>query len=211
MQQLAFSRLLRMTNAASSGCIPMQTADILASVCDLIAQSRLVDAQTSLLAEYPCASASTPRKPWPLKRVVGVFLRDGFTDRYSGGRLVFPGTLRALAVLLPEAFPYQLHWKQSATHPAFYELYPTLDHVVPIARGGADDESNVITTSMLKNTAKGNFLLEELRWPPDRAPIAAGWDGLLKWFLSMSASHSALLGDAAVQRWRRAAVEAVAA
>lgn len=201
-----------MTNAAASlGSIPLQSADILASVCNLITQSRLVDAQTSLLAEYPCAGPSTPRRPWPLRRMVGVFLRDGFTDRYSGERLVFPGTLRALAVLLPEAFPYQLHWKQSATHPAFYELSSTLDHIVPVARGGADDESNVVTTSMLKNMAKGNFLLEELRWPLDRAPLAAGWDGLLQWFLSMSASHSALLGDAAVQRWRRAALQAVAA
>lgn len=186
----------------------MQPADILASVCHLLVQGRVIDAKTSLLAEYPCVSASTPRKAWPLQRAVQVFVRDGFTCRYSGDRLVFPGTLRALAILLPDAFPYQLHWKQSATHPAFYELSPTIDHIVPVARGGADDEGNVVTTSMLRNSAKANWLLEELRWPPDRAPIVSGWDGLLGWFSSMYSSHDALRSDAAVRRWYRAASQA---
>ena len=145
-----------------------------------------------------------------MKRLVRVFVRDGFTDRYFGDRLVFPGTLRALAILLTEAFPYHPNWKQSSTHPAFYELYPTIDHVIPVARGGADDESNVVTTSMLRNSSKANWLLEELRWPVDRAAIVPGWDGLLRWFLSACTTHDVLLRDVAVQRWRQAALEASA-
>jgi hypothetical protein len=35
---------------------------------------------------------------------MAVFARDGFVDRYSGERLVFPGTLRLLAKLLPNEF-----------------------------------------------------------------------------------------------------------
>jgi 5-methylcytosine-specific restriction endonuclease McrA len=189
----------------------MQRAEILAAVCDLLAQGRIDDAKTLLLAEYPRASASTSRRPWSLKRLVRVFVRDGFTDRYFGDRLVFPGALRALAILLTEAFPYHRNWKQSATHPAFYELYPTIDHVVPVARGGADDEANVVTTSMLRNSAKANWLLEELHWPVDRAPIVPDWDGLLGWFMSACTAHEALRRDVAVQRWRQAALEANAA
>ena len=188
----------------------MQRAEILAAVCDLIAQGRIDDAKTSLLTEYPRAGASSLRKPWSMKRLVRVFVRDGFTDRYFGDRLVFPGTLRALAILLTEAFPYHPNWKQSSTHPAFYELYPTIDHVIPVARGGADDESNVVTTSMLRNSSKANWLLEELRWPVDRAAIVPGWDGLLRWFLSACTTHDVLLRDVAVQRWRQAALEASA-
>ena len=41
----------------------------------------------------------------------------------------------------------------------------TIDHVIPVARGGADDESNVVTTSMLRNSAKSNWLLDEVGWP----------------------------------------------
>ena len=189
----------------------MERADILAAVCELISKGRIDEAKASLLANYASASASTPRKPWPMKRLVRVFMRDGFTDRYSGDRLVFPGSLRALAILLSDAFPYHLNWKQSATHPAFYELYPTIDHVIPVARGGADDETNVVTTSMLRNSAKGNWLLEELRWPVDRAPVVPVWDGLLGWFLSVSIAHDDLRNDAAIQRWRQAALLASAA
>ena len=64
-----------------------------------------------------------------------VFLRDRFTDRYFGQSLVFPGTLRALSILLPQQFPYQQNWKQSQTHPAYWELSPTIDHIVALARG----------------------------------------------------------------------------
>ena len=156
------------------------------------------------MAEYPCPEASVPRKSWPLKRLVAVFARDGYTDRYAGSRLVFPGALRALSLLLGEAFPYHPNWKQSATHPAFWELYPTIDHVVPVARGGADDEYNVVTTSMLRNSAKSNWLLDELGWPTQLAPAAPGWDGLVGWFAQALDSHEVLRSDKAVNRWRRA-------
>ena len=186
----------------------MQRAEILASICQLITEGRLGDARTSLLTEYPSAKATTSRKPWSKARLVRVFLRDGFTDRYFGERLVFPGTLRALSIVLTEAFPYHPNWKQSATHPAFYELYPTIDHIFPVARGGADDESNVVTTSMLRNSAKANWLLEELGWSLDLAPIAPGWDGLVGWFRSAWIAHEALHHDVAVRQWHQALSEA---
>ena len=189
----------------------MQRASVLATVCDLVAQSQLDEAIRLLLTEYPLARAATPRAPWSMKRLVRVFVRDGFTDRYFGDALVFPGTLRALAVLLGEAFPYHRNWKQSATHPAFWELYPTIDHVVPVARGGADDDSNIVTTSMLHNSAKANWLLEELRWPLERAPIIPAWDGLLGWFMSTCGSQESLRNDIAIQGWHQAARESHAA
>jgi 5-methylcytosine-specific restriction endonuclease McrA len=136
---------------------------------------------------------------------VNQFRRDGFTDRYFGDRLIFPGTLMALSVLLGQSFPYHRNWKQSETHPAFYELYPTIDHVIPLARDGKDDESNMVTTSMLRNSAKANWLLEELGWPVDRAPVAPSWDGLLGWFMDASVAHEALRQHVAIQQWRRAA------
>lgn len=191
--------------------MPVDRAALLSSICDLVANGKLDAAKASLVSDYPRAGISTPRKSWSLKRLVGVFVRDGFTDRYFGARLVFPGTLRALHLLLTEAFPYHPNWKQSVTHPAFYELYPTIDHVVPIARGGTDDESNVVTTSMLRNGAKANWLLEEIMWPVERAPIAPSWDGLLGWFVSAWSTNELLRRDLALRRWHQAACEANAA
>jgi len=132
-------------------------------------------------------------------------MRDGFTDRYFGTRLVFPGTLLALSVLFPSAFPYQRNWKQSETHPAFWELSPTIDHVVPVALGGADDESNVVTTSMLRNSAKSNWLCKDLGWPAELAEPVPGWDGLLPWFLSEWDRNRRLQQYSSLRGWYQAA------
>jgi hypothetical protein len=93
-----------------------------------------------------------------------VFARDGFIDRYSGRRLVFPGTLRLPSRILPLEFLFHNNWKTDACHFAFYELFPTIDHLVPVSRGGADNESNWVSTSMIRNAAKSNFTVEELGW-----------------------------------------------
>jgi hypothetical protein len=186
-------------------------AGILVSVCELLAHGDVDSAKGKLATDYPPPQPSTPRKTWTLRRLVTVFGRDGYTDRYSGFRLVFPGTLCALSLLLQDAFPYHPNWKQSATHPAFWELYPTIDHVVPVARGGADDESNVVTTSMLRNSAKSNWLLDEVAWPAQLAPIVAGWDGLVGWFVEVATSHDMLRQHKTIKRWRAALSDAHAA
>jgi hypothetical protein len=77
-------------------------------------------------------------------------------DRYSGLPLVFPGVLRLLSRLLPQEFPFHPNWKMAETHPAYWELFPTIDHVLPVSRGGVDSDVNWVTTSMLRNAAKAN-------------------------------------------------------
>jgi hypothetical protein len=72
------------------------------------------------------------------------------------------------------------------THPAYWELFPTLDHVVPIARGGWDDEANLVSTSTLHNSAKANWTLEELGWSLHPPGALSQWDGLLAWFLGFA-------------------------
>jgi hypothetical protein len=77
--------------------------------------------------------------------MLAVFRRDGFIDRYSGVRLVCPATLRLISKRLPEQFPFHRNGRFDVCHFGFWELFPTIDHYVPVARGGADDESNWIT------------------------------------------------------------------
>jgi len=137
-----------------------------------------------------------------------VFRRDCFTDRYSGAPLVFPGTLRAISLLLPKEFPYQKNWRQSETHAAFWELYPTIDHVMPLARGGSEQEDNVVTTSMLRNATKANWTLEELRWPTSLAPVVKEWDGLLPWFLVAYEQFKIVRDDVGARAWHRVAKHA---
>jgi hypothetical protein len=114
-----------------------------------------------------------------------VFVRDGFIDRYSGNRLLFPPVLRLLSVMLPDAFPFHCNWKMNKTHPAYWELFPTLDHIVPVARGGPDHEDNLVSTSMLRNSAKANLTLEELGWSINPPGDMNQWDGMLAWCVEL--------------------------
>jgi hypothetical protein len=186
----------------------MSVADAFRQVSELLSSGDSASAATILRSAFPLAPASTPRSPWPLPRLTKVFVRDGFTDRYFGEPLVFPGALRALSVLSPPLFPYHRNWRQSLTHPAYWSHYPTIDHVVPVARGGADDESNVVTTSMLRNAAKSNWLLSELGWPTSTAPVVSTWDGLLAWFCRSYERSERLRHEPALRQWYKAAKSA---
>jgi hypothetical protein len=118
---------------------------------------------------------------------------------------VFPGTLRLLSRLLPNKFPFHTNWKTDSCHFAYYELFPTIDHLVPVSRGGLDTFENWITTSMLRNSAKANFTLEELSWTLHPEGSLDAWDGLTRWFLQWPESGY-ITGDPYIQRWRAAAL-----
>ena len=183
----------------------MSTTEILRQVCEILSSGASEEAAQILKSAFPLPPASTHRSSWSPRRLVKVFIRDGFTDRYFGTPLVFPGTLRALSVLAPSLFPYHRNWKQSLTHPAYWSHYPTIDHVVPIARGGEDEEANIVTTSMLRNAAKSNWLLSELGWPTSNAPIVRNWDGLLGWFCKEYERNAQLRQESPLRQWYSAA------
>ena len=108
--------------------------------------------------------------------------------------------------LLPQEFPFHPNWRMTETHPAYWELFPTIDHVLSVARGGLDSEANWVTTSMLRNAAKANWTLEELGWNLCLPGSLDDWDGLTSLFADFVESDRSLLGDAYLRRWHNAAV-----
>jgi hypothetical protein len=166
----------------------------------------MTTARETLRAEYPFIAISPAGRRYTAAESLRVFRRDGFLDRYSGQRLVFPGILRLLSRLLPQEFPFHPNWKMAETHPAYWELFPTIDHVLPVSRGGPDSDENWITTSMLRNAAKSNWTLEELGWSPCPAGSLADWDGLTTLFVDFVDSKRSVLDDAYLRRWYSAAV-----
>ena len=140
-------------------------------------------------SDYPFAPQTTGKRVFSALQTTSVFLRDGFVDRYSGTELVFPGVLRLLSRLLPEEFPAHPNRKMTESHIVDYALFPTIDHVLPIARGGSNHADHWGTTSMVLNSAKANFTLDELRWTLLPPGDPARWDGLLHCFLEII-SHS---------------------
>jgi hypothetical protein len=67
------------------------------------------------------------------------FVRDGFVDRYSGVRLVCVAALRLISKRPPDQLPFQANWRLDTCHVAFWDLAPTIDHILPVSRGGTED------------------------------------------------------------------------
>jgi hypothetical protein len=179
-------------------------ADVLLDVCAALTNRQVGEAGAILRDRYPFEPPSNGKRQSGPALDVPIFIRDGFLDRYSGERLVFPGTLRLLSRLLPDEFPYHPNWKTSACHLAYWELSPTIDHIVPLSRGGANIESNLATTSMLRNSAKANYTLDELGWSLHPRGALDEWDGLMNWFLIQVEENPTILDDK-LRNWQRAA------
>ena len=182
-------------------------AEAIKTICDVLASRGAAEASGIAWQEYPFIPAppAVTRK-YTEAQALRVFVRDGFVDRYSGDLLVFPPALRVLTALLPDDFPFHRNWKMEKTHQAYWVLFPTLDHVVPIARGGRADEENLVSTSMLRNSAKANSTLEELGWSLHPPGDVKRWDGMLAWCTDFIGSNEKLLKNHYIRRWYRVAV-----
>lgn len=180
---------------------------VITGVCESLSRGQHDEASGILREQYPFLPILSAGRRYSVSQLMRLHWRDGFVDRYTGSRLVFPGTLRLLSKLLPAEFPFDSHWKTDKCHIAYWELFPTLDHVVPISRGGMDDSSNWVTTSMGRNAAKANFTLEGLEWTLRPAGNNREWDGLTSWFLDWARKDSTVLSDPYLLRWHKAACQ----
>jgi hypothetical protein len=182
-------------------------ADVLSKVCAALAVGNSHSAREILRDRYPFVQVEKIARRYSVSQSMKLFMHDGFIDRYTGTRLINPGVLLLLHVMLGDDFPAHPHGKLSATHLAFWELFPTVDHVVPVSRGGRDDKSNRVTASMLSNQAEDQWTLDDLRWELHPPGVVAEWDGLSRWLVDYLAANPTVLADAAephrgyIRRW----------
>lgn len=182
----------------------------LAEACGALTAGDSSAAESFIHERYPFVPFSRASRSVSMKRVMRIYVRDGFIDRYSGRRLVFPGSLRLMSELMPTAFPYHPNWRTDECHFAYWEYFPILDYVKPISRGGIDIDDNLVTTSAVRNAAKANFSLDELGWSLRPSGDLGEWDGLMGWFLDMSARHSAVFEDSYFSKWMKIVKDVVA-
>lgn len=106
--------------------------------------------------------------------------RDGFLCRYCS-LPVIPSTVRDA---LRQAYPSSVGWgsTNAAQHSAFQALWLQYDHVVPLARGGVNDETNLVVCCAACNFMKWNYCLAEigLTDPRSRPVVSTSWDGLTR-------------------------------
>ena len=155
-------------------------------------------------------SGPATKRRYTKAQATQIFARDGFCDRYSGERLVFPGVLRVLSDLFPEQFPWHPNWKIGASHSLYWLLQATVDHVVPVTYQGIDADENWVTTSMLRNLWKGNRSLAQLGWDVGPLDTMPRWDGLLRWFAWFVGAHPDVRRRSYNRAWLQAAERTLA-
>ena len=184
-------------------------AQTVKTVCDALLAGD-ADAARAAGVNYAFVRPQRTKRAYNRKRATAILLRDGFVDRYSGARVIFPGALFLLSTLLPDEFPSHPNWKMTETHMMYWELFPELDHVNPLAAGGADTDDNLVTTSVLRNCIKANWTLEQLQWSKKPCGDLNEWDGLLGWFMRYIEKDSSPLTDKRLKNWHEAAKQALA-
>lgn len=177
-----------------------EKARILDQVCKIAFVDR--EAAADLLkSEYPFIPSRPTRRSFSKNESIEIFTRDRFVDRYSGELLVNPGVLRIFSELFPDEFPFHPHGKLDESHIAYWELMPTVDHIIPLAQGGKHEPSNWATTSMISNLAKRNSTLTQVGWELLEVDPSLQWDGLSHWFVEAVAARPQLLDVPLIRGW----------
>ena len=102
-------------------------------------------------------------------------------------------------------FPLAPQRQDGPYPPGVLGTVSTIDHVVPVACGGANDGSNWVCTSMRSNQIKAHWRLEDLGWTLYPPGDPAQWDGLLAWFRQVIGKYQPLVEQHSLRRrWSRA-------
>ena len=148
----------------------------------------------------------TPRKPVYLRDRLRIYARDRYQCRYFGDRLLFPGVLEIIRYKFGATlFPADTKWRVANSHWIYWKLCPVVDHKQCSAMGGesVSSDSNLVTTSMFRNTQKMHWSLDDMGWR-DRGEEGADtqWDGLVGWFRShMASASNGEWEDPQIKRW----------
>lgn len=180
----------------------MDKALLIKDICSLLLDDKRKDCIDFAKEKYPFVNSSSQKRQYSRYQMCKIFLRDGFIDRYSGDKLLFPGLIKILTIEFPDIFKYHRNWKMSDTHMIYWDLCPTVDHLIPVARGGGDNYSNLITTSMIRNSAKSNWTIEEIGWKLFDKGKFEDWDGLVNYFLELTRKNPDYEQDKYVYSWK---------
>lgn len=179
---------------------------IFEEIANLLLNDKNDVAREYITKNYPHNEIKINNRNYTVYEKMKQFMDDGFIDRYTGERLVNPGILKILSNYYPNEFPYHPHWKTNKTHIAYWETVPTIDHIVPIARGGEDNKDNWVTTTMKNNLIKNNYTLEEVHWMLYPKGSIEEWDGLTKTFIKLVEKDRELLKDTYIRSWYNASI-----
>src|SRR5215213_9680583 len=97
-----------------------EKSSVIAEVCAALVSGAVDHPASIAKRDYPFAPEPIVKRKYGPLESTRLFIRDGFIDRYTGERLVFPPVLRVLSAVLPAEFPYHPNWKTDLTHPSYW-------------------------------------------------------------------------------------------
>lgn len=106
--------------------------------------------------------------------------RDGYHCRFCGIPVIRKEIRDALRKFYGDTvIPFSAKSNKDQ-HAAFQAMWAQYDHILPRARGGRNDLSNMVVTCAPCNFGRGGYTLEEVGLidPRTREPIQSTWDGL---------------------------------
>ncbi len=173
--------------------------------CQLLSEGKNDKAALLIASDYPFEPKSNAGRKYSISEQTQIYVRDGFIDRYTGKRLIYTPALRLLSYFFPKEFPYHLNWKATACHTAYWDLTPTLDHIIPVSQGGASSKENLVTCSMLTNSKKSNWSMGQVGFSLVPRGNLAEWDGMVSWFMQQIANTPGLDQESGLRKWYIAA------
>jgi hypothetical protein len=170
-------RLKRVVEAIVAGDETTADAEI-APIAGLTCELKPLDPMPTLpRSGWPPGIGVTTRSP-SVSVIAGVYVRDSFTCSYCSRKTIVLGVLRLLSLRFGDVFPFHPNWKKSEAHRAYWDISTSLDHAVPVSRGGEWHAiENLVTACARCQYQKANHPLEVLGW--ERRVAESDWDGLV--------------------------------
>lgn len=104
--------------------------------------------------------------------------RDGFTCRFCS----IPVVRKEVREFLHKLYPMDLPWGRTnpSQHAAFQVLWAQYDHIVPHARGGTNELTNMVIACAACNFGRMNYLLDEvgINDPREKPVLRSSWSGM---------------------------------
>ena len=149
-------------------------------------------------------------KSIPRATIARKFVEARGRSRYSGALCYYPGWMFLQNRRDPVGYPYHPNWKTGECHPDFWDYFASGDHVLPRARGGTDDDDNIVIATARENMLeKGNRTNEEMGWTIQPIAEDDGWDGGLTEFLAAMDADPSLHTDDVLRDWYLAGKQAL--
>ena len=169
-------RLRRVVDALIANDVASAEAQ-LAPIAGMTLDDRPLDLLPVLPRSAQTAGTGAQTRRPRVELVAEVYARDSFVCSYCSRKVVVLGVMGLISRRFPKEFPVHPNWKRPVTHRSFWDISATVDHVVPVSRGGGLDEIENLTTACARcQYQKRNHELAVLGWELRSAP-PSDWDG----------------------------------